>query len=403
VAWVEKVYFDSNGNVTSIDITEYNYNDACSFENPTRNISASNPSGYIHILAYEEGVGSLYYLNCYEMGNLCNTQTHQEWGWITDRVQSYRCQNCSGQYQAYADAFYDGTGFGSGGSSLPPISGPRVDLVPDFDIYDISGNEISANCNNCPGKPVLPGQTIRAKLWTEVSNADAENFKRDSGSNTIEGPIWWKIEGKTGWNLFESGEYTIGNLDKDERTVETHEWVVPNYPGDILAMQACVDGDDEIWEESESSSKNKITSPDQSGTSNNCSRIERFYVQHPNYTPTGSIESGDCTRVHGWSKDENTTGSLQVNISVSDPDGSNLQNINPLVANGYRADLGGNYGIEWIVPDSMKDGNPHVVRFSAVNIPAGTNTEIGNVSLTCAPNPAQLPSRNAAIQLLLQQ
>ncbi len=110
VAWVEKMHFDSNGNATSIDITEYNYNDACSFETPTRNISASNPDGFIHILAYEEGVRSLHYLDCYEMGNLCDTQTHQEWGWITDRVYSYRCQNCGGQYEAYADAFYNGTG-----------------------------------------------------------------------------------------------------------------------------------------------------------------------------------------------------------------------------------------------------------------------------------------------------
>jgi len=173
--------------------------------------------------------------------------------------------------------------------------------------------------------------------------------------------------------------------------------------GDILAMQACVDGDDEIWEESESSTKHKITSPDSSGTTNNCSRIERFYIKHPNYTPTGSIESGDCTRVQGWARDGNTTASLQVNISVSDPDGSNLQNVDPLVANGYRADLEGNYGIEWIVPDSIKDGNSHVVRFSAVNIPAGTNPEIGNISLTCASSPVQTSSRNAAIQLLLQQ
>jgi len=318
-------------------------------------------------------------------------------------VYSYRCQNCGGQYEAYADAFYNGTGFGSGGSSLPPVSGPRVDLVPDFDIYDTSGNEISANCNNCPGKPVDPGQSIRAKLWTEVSNSDASLFKRDSSSNTIEGPVWWKIEGKTGWNLLASGEYTISNLDEGEETVESHDWFVPNYPGDILAMQACVDGDDEIWEESESSTKHKITSPDSSGTTNNCSRIERFYIKHPNYTPTGSIESGDCTRVQGWARDGNTTASLQVNISVSDPDGSNLQNVDPLVANGYRADLEGNYGIEWIVPDSIKDGNSHVVRFSAVNIPAGTNPEIGNISLTCASSPVQTSSRNAAIQLLLQQ
>jgi len=70
-------------------------------------------------------------------------------------------------------------------------------------------------------------------LWTEVSNSDASLFKRDSSSNTIEGPVWWKIEGKTGWNLLASGEYTISNLDEGEETVESHDWFVPNYPDQL--------------------------------------------------------------------------------------------------------------------------------------------------------------------------
>jgi hypothetical protein len=81
----------------------------------------------------------------------------------------------------------DTHGVSASGSSQGTISGPRVDLEPDFDVYDTNGNEISANCNNCMGKSVDVGQTVHAKLKTEVSNADAKDFKRSSSSQTIEG------------------------------------------------------------------------------------------------------------------------------------------------------------------------------------------------------------------------
>lgn len=287
------------------------------------------------------------------------------------------------------------------GSSSQSITGTRVDLKPDFDVYDTSGNEISANCNNCAGKPVDVGQIIRAKLWTEVSNSDASGFKRDSNSDSIEGPVWWKIEGKTGWNLLASGEYTIGNLNRGGRTVESHDWAVPNYPGDVLAMQACVDGDDEIWEEGESSTKHKIASPDQSDTSNNCSRIERFYIEHPNYLPTGAIESGDCTRVQGWAKDQNTSGSIMIHAYISEADGSNEQYLETFMADKLRMELGGNFGIEWSVPNSIKTWVSKKITFHAVNTPRGQNTVIGSVTLACAP-PTFSP-RDAGIWLLLHQ
>lgn len=289
-----------------------------------------------------------------------------------------------------------------GGFSPAPIIGSRVDLEPDFDVYHLSGDEISANCNNCSGQPVLPGQTIRAKLWTEVINADAWDFKRDSSSNSIEGPIWWKIEGKTGWILLDSGEYTISNLSEDNVTVETHSMNVPNYPGDILAMQACVDGDDEIWEESESSSKHKISSPDQGGTTNNCSRIERFYINYPNYIPTGSIESSDCSEVVGWTEDQNTTSALNVYIYSSNPDGSNMQFLSSVVASHEHVNPNGFHGFEWNYPDELKDGISRIFYFHAVNIPEGANLILGSVPLTCAPKVIS-QSEKAAIQLLLKQ
>jgi uncharacterized repeat protein (TIGR02543 family) len=293
---------------------------------------------------------------------------------------------------AYYPAYYgDDVGGYTPPIGTPPesIPGKRTDLRPDFDIDDESGNEISANCNSCSTKPVHPGQRIRLRLQTQVANADAEGYKRDSGSDTIEGPIWWKIEGKTGWRLLASGEYTISKLDKDAEITETHEWNVPNYPGDVLALKACVDGDDEISEEGESDGGGKdIDNPDQGGTANNCSRTERFYIQPPNYPPTGAIESGDCSKITGWAKDQNTTSSLLVQVSVANLDGTNAQYLETLVANDYRADLGGYYGLEWNPPDSLKDGQPKKVIFSAVNIPEGPNPVIGSVPLTCTSNAA---------------
>ncbi|MFZ1654478.1 MAG: hypothetical protein WBO92_01850 [Candidatus Moraniibacteriota bacterium] len=285
------------------------------------------------------------------------------------------------------------------GSSQGTIPGPRVDLEPDFDVYDTDGNEISANCNNCMGKSVDVGQTVHAKLKTEVSNADAKDYKRSSNSETIEGPVWWMIEGKTGWNLLDSGEYTITNLNKGAATVETHVWAIPNYPGDILAMKACVDGDDEIWEEDEASgSGNDIDNPDQSGTSNNCSRRERFYIEHPNYTPTGAIESGTCTRVMGWAKDQNITGSVMVHAYLSEPDGSNEQYLESLMADKPKSVQGGNYGIDWSVSEAAKVSVAKKLTFRAVNTPEGTNPVIGSVTLTCVPETT--PEGRAAVQIL---
>lgn len=285
------------------------------------------------------------------------------------------------------------------GTAPGSISGPRVDLEPDFDVYDTNGNEISANCNNCMGKSVDVGQTVHAKLKTEVSNADAKDFKRSSSSETIEGPVWWMIEGKTGWNLLDSGEYTISNLNEGAATVETHVWAIPNYPGDILAMKACVDGDDEIWEEDEASgSGNDIDNPDQSGTSNNCSRRERFYIEHPNYTPTGTIESGTCTRVMGWTKDQNTTGSVMVHAYISEPDGSNEQYLESLMADKPKSTQGGNYGIDWSIPEAVKVSVAKKLTFRAVNTPEGTNPVIGSVTLTCVPE--MTLDGKAAVQIL---
>lgn len=291
------------------------------------------------------------------------------------------------------------------GIAPQPIPGKRSDLRPDFDVFsDKDKNyEISANHNNESGKPVDPGQKIYPRLTVQVANTNANKHKRNKKSDTIEGPIWWKIEGKTDWKLLASGEYTISKLKKDDERDETHEWNVPNYPGDTLSMKACVDGDDEIWEENESKIRNKITNPVQNGTTNNCSRIERFYIRHPNYDPTGAIESGDCSKVTGWAKDQNTTNSLPVKVSVANLDGTNEQLVDTLMANKHHSGLGGYYGFEWTPPSLLKNGQPKNIIFSATNIPEGPNTIIGSISLTCdssAPLPPGNPDNGGTTPIL---
>ncbi len=79
VAWVEKVYYDHNGNVTSIDVVEYNYTSRCRFSSRNIEVGDNNyPNGFIHILAFEEGVTSFHYLDLYEMGNINDSQTPEE-------------------------------------------------------------------------------------------------------------------------------------------------------------------------------------------------------------------------------------------------------------------------------------------------------------------------------------
>jgi len=157
VAWVEKVYFDSNGNATNIDVTEYNYcGEGCAW-GQRLNLPANNPDGYIHILAYNEGVTGTHYIDCDETYDLCNNQTQQEWGWILQRVADYRCKTCSGQNMTYVNSFFDGMGMGGGGGGAKPDF-----VINDIWLSDSSGNE----------KTVFkPGQSMQVHI--KVKNAGA--------------------------------------------------------------------------------------------------------------------------------------------------------------------------------------------------------------------------------------
>lgn len=191
-------------------------------------------------------------------------------------------------------------------------TGPRVDLVPDFDVFSDreKHNEISANCNNsesCWATTVDPGQTVFLRLEAQVHNANADKYKRKD-SKTIEGPIWWRIEGSAdGWQLIANSkdqEFDIKDLDDcgnkcEQKQEETTEWTIPNYPGAILDLKAAVDGDDEIEEEGEGGDHD-IDNPDKDCITNNCSRIERFYIRPPAPPPhnddsTGTTGNSGCS------------------------------------------------------------------------------------------------------------
>lgn len=86
VAFVEKVYYEANGFVEAIDVTEYNYN-LCVFGSRKLYAGSSDyPDNFIHILAYNETVTGMHYLDCYEMDSLCPNQTKGEWWKIVQQV-----------------------------------------------------------------------------------------------------------------------------------------------------------------------------------------------------------------------------------------------------------------------------------------------------------------------------
>ena len=164
-----------------------------------------------------------------------------------------------------------------------PLPGPRSDTRPDFDIYNTAGSELSASSDTYIPKTIVVGQQIRTLLETQVANADVRDSLRGS-SNSIEGPIWWKIEtgggtAITGWNLFVSEEFDVDDLNKNDSPDEEDWFTVPNYPGKTIVFAACTDGDDEVLEINESSTRQKATSPNNCGT-NNRSRDEKLRIAY---------------------------------------------------------------------------------------------------------------------------
>ena len=169
VAWVERVYFDDKDNIVSVDITEYNFH---SGEFSSRNLKVENeeyPDGFIHILAYNEGVTSLFYMDNYEMSSLSSiNQTEKEWKWILPKVNNYRCRTCSGNYRYVADVFYTDYGMGGGdaGDDGTSLNGP------DGNIKEV---KVSLDgVNYVRSLQVKPGQKLQGRV--KVTNKGDETI-----------------------------------------------------------------------------------------------------------------------------------------------------------------------------------------------------------------------------------
>lgn len=160
VAWVEKVIFNSNGNVTGIKISEYNYDPACQLSVRSKNEttisvgSSSYPNYFIHILAFNEGITSLYYLDCYETS--CPGQTREEWKQIAMRVWGqYRCKNCQSDYDlAYINSIAGGLGSGNPSDPEDNQSGDDYNNLP---------GSVSGSGSGSSSKPDLYVQKLEFK------------------------------------------------------------------------------------------------------------------------------------------------------------------------------------------------------------------------------------------------
>ncbi len=296
VAEVVTVDYSSSTSWNKVFIKQYNGNGNHEYSEKWI-YPSDNPSGFIHILAYEEGIDSLHYLNCYEMDNICDNQTHEEWNWIANKVwNDYRCTNCVSTYNPNKIAVVSEAFAGMGGGSADSEPGSKPDITPDFDILHQDGHEISANCDNCPTENVNPNQVITMRLEAQVNNRDVEESDLfNSNSQSIDGEVFCRVRGITDWQEIPGSEdvmeFDVDNLVTDNNTsLETLNYTVPNYPGEILDCKANVDSDNEVNEQSEN---------------NNNSRVESFFINNPQSQPTpefawnssGPISEMECIQI----------------------------------------------------------------------------------------------------------
>lgn len=133
------------------------------------------------------------------------------------------------------------------------------------------------------------------RLEAETSNRDVEESDLfNSNSQSIDGEIFCRVRGITDWKEIPGSgnvmEFDVDNLVTDNNSsVETLNYTVPNYPGEILDCKANVDSDNEVNEESES---------------NNNSRVESFFINNPQPQPipefawnsSGPISGMECVQ-----------------------------------------------------------------------------------------------------------
>ena len=131
-------------------------------------------------------------------------------GYHSQELSSYEGVDLCDNNQGTIDLItYLSGNYGIGGGGFPAESGNKTDLTPDFDIYNEQGQEISANSDNYTLKTVYVGQRIRLNLTTEVHNDDTQNHLRDSNSDSIEGPVYYWIDGVVNKAHTQNHKYAI--------------------------------------------------------------------------------------------------------------------------------------------------------------------------------------------------
>lgn len=377
VAWVEKVYFNGDGIATDIDSTEYNYSE-CSFGQ--RKISVSNPSGFIHVLAYNEAVTGMYYLDCYEMDTLCTTQTKAEWKRILQQVWSnYRCTNCTGNYNtAYVNALAGAIGgMGGGFGAAVDYTDSSSNGLPDFIMNKLTINDSAGN------ERYLFNQTDIIQMHSYSKNIGDADWEGDSDDIYVKFYLsnGYKEDSHSEWRCVGTEQISEGNLDTGDTK---HEWTslnlatanngAPLNPG-VYNIVACVDrkydqdnGYGEVREKHES---------------NNCSTEAVFTISAPNYAPTGNIEAANCNVIQGWAKDPNTESPINVNVYRGDIYGNNRVFQVSLSANIYRSDIGSHI-FSWAVPVSLRTGMELPLFFYGIDTTSGSEILFAQVSFVCA-------------------
>lgn len=249
VAWVEKVLYDSNGNATGVKISEYNYNPLCQLSSRSQNETTLNignsdyPDGFIHILAYEEGVSSLHYLDCYEQSNLCTEQTEQEWGWIVNRVWNHhRCTNCFSYYSPVYISTLAGAvgGMGGGAGTSTPATDTADPGKPDFIVDKVWFENLNGT------EKYLFNRSDEIKIRMILKNIGSEDIP---GDDTIETRIYlsdgYKVDSSDNWIKIGT-ETTLGSeLDPGENHSETEYlrlWEESHIEdGKVYNIVVCVD------------------------------------------------------------------------------------------------------------------------------------------------------------------
>jgi hypothetical protein len=97
------------------------------------------------------------------------------------------------------------------------------------------------------------------------------------------------------------------------------------------------------------------------------------------YTPVGTQDRADCSRVAGWAKDGDTTLPIQVHIykGAAYPYG---QYVTAVVANKYRSDLpfaDKYHGFDMATPSAFKTGCPEKIYIHAINVDTNGNIVYG--------------------------